>query len=103
MKVTIANGQTTSGAADLQSGHLLGFALPAAFTGTTITLQVSADGTTYQALHNPSNAAITFTVTQAKSYGFTADILSEVSNWRYIKFVSGSAEGADREITLWVR
>jgi hypothetical protein len=103
MIVTIANGQSISNAADLQSGHLLGFALPAAFTGATITFQVSVDGLTYQALHTPANAAISFTVTQAKSYGFTADIISEMSNWRYIKFVSVSAEGAARDIALWVR
>jgi sRNA-binding protein len=103
MKVTILNGQTVSGAADLQSGHLLGFALPAAFTGTAITFKVSVDGVTYQDLYNPSNNAVSITVTQARSYAFTHDIAAQVSNWRYLKIVSGSAEGADRDIMLWVR
>jgi len=103
MKVTIANGQTVSGAADLQSGHFLGFVLPSLFTGTTVGFQVSADGTTYSTLYNPSNNAVSCTVTQARAYAFTADIISELSNWRWIKLISGSAEGADREIRLWVR
>jgi len=104
MKVTILNGGTVSSVADVSnSGHLLGFVMPAAFTGATVGFQVSADGTTYATLYNSSNNAVSITVTQGRAYSFTADILSALSNWRYVKLVSGSAEGADRDIQIWVR
>lgn len=103
----IASGSTTSAAVDLgvsaPDGGLVGIVMPATFTGASITFQVSADDTTYQALNNASNSAISLTVTQAKSYGFTADIRSALVGWRWIKIVSASSEGGNRSIGLIVK
>jgi hypothetical protein len=103
MNATIASGETVSGAIDVYPGRLYGFVLPAAFTGTAITFQVSEDGSTYRALYDDGNTAVSITVTQARAYAFKVDDFHCLHQWRYIKLVSGSAEGADRTIQLLVR
>lgn len=96
-KLTIANGATTSDA--VQGGDVTGYGLqlPAAFTGTTISFTVSADGgTTYQALYDITNTLVSMTVAQGRSY----DLPVELTSWKSWKIVSGSSEGAAR--TLWI-
>lgn len=103
---TIASGGTVSNACDLgtlAAGQgLAGFVIPASFTGTAITFQVSVDDSTYQALYN-SNTQLSITVAQGRSYGFNADTRALLFGWRYVKLVSGSAEGGSRDIKLLVR
>jgi hypothetical protein len=103
----IPNNGTTSQSIDLSAygtlEGLVAFVLPAAFTGTAITFNVSFDDVTYQQLTNASGSAISLTVAQGKSYGFTQDIRSAVTPWRYIQFVSGSTEGAARTINFIVK
>jgi hypothetical protein len=102
----IASGGTVSGACDLgtlaATEGLAGFVLPATFTGTAITFQVSIDDSTYQALYN-SNTQLSLTVAQGRSYGFAADTRALLFGWRYVKLVSGSSEGGERSIKLLVR
>ena len=94
--LTIANGGTVSDAFDAREFAAFGIVMPT-MTGTAITLQVSHDGVTYQALHkNSSDVAWSVTITSAKSYALPSDLES----WPYFKIVSGSAEGAAR--TLYV-
>jgi hypothetical protein len=104
---TIASGATTSNAIDLGTVNawngFLGFVMPAAFTGATISFQVSLDDVTYQALNDSSNNAISITVTASKTYGFKADVRAALSPWRYIKIVSASAEGGSRTIPLLIK
>lgn len=88
---TIANGQTTSSAIDLRADTSAGFILPAAFTGTGMTFQVSADNVTYTA-----HSATSVTVAQGKAYGIPAD----VAVFPWIKLVSGSSEAGARTITI---
>jgi hypothetical protein len=103
---TIASGGTTSNACDLGAldygQGLAGFVLPASFTGTAITFQVSVDDSTYQALYN-SNTQLSITVAQGRSYGFSADTRSLLFGWRFVKLISGSTEGGERAIKLLVR
>jgi hypothetical protein len=104
--VTIANGATVSDAADFHSSCFSGIVLPAAFTGTALTFQVSHDGVTYQGLYNPAGNAVSLTVagaSPARTYSFSADIAFELSHWRWVKVVSNAAEGADRSVILWAR
>jgi hypothetical protein len=100
----IASGATVSGSIDLDSygslEGLVGFIMPAAFTGSAITFNVSTDDVTYSALNDSSNAAVSITVTAGKAYALKQDVRSTLSPWRYIQFVSGSSEGAARTITL---
>lgn len=95
--VTIANGGTASAAIDGRDGALFGFALPAAFTGTTITVTVcdTADGT-YQVLEDVYGNAVSLTVEQGKSY----TLPNEIAPWPWFKLVSGSAEAAQRTIRV---
>ena len=93
--VTISSSGTVSSALDLQGRALVGFLLPAAFTGTAVTFQVSADGVTYTAVYNTSNSALSATVTQGREYALSpTDLLTA----QYVKLVSGSSEGAARTI-----
>lgn len=95
---TIANGETVSGAVDLNDFALSGFITPAALTGTTMTFQGSADnGATYVAVHGTDGAAISYTVTTSKYYAINPINFLGLT---HIKIVSGSAEGAARDITL---
>lgn len=104
---TIANGATTSDALDMGAnpdplGGLAGFMIPASFTGTAITFSVSNDDSTYAALYN-SNTQLSITVSTSRAFGFTADQRSLLSAWRYVKLVSGSAEGGARQITAIIK
>jgi hypothetical protein len=98
--VTIASGQTTSGAIDLEGYEVHAISLPSAFTGTSITFQGSLDGTTYQAIYNTANTQMSMSVTQNRLYKVEP---ADLSGLRYLKLVSGSSEGADRAITLLAR
>lgn len=96
-KITIASGQTVSSACDMRNCVSAGIVVPAAFTGTTLGFQVSHDGVTYQ-VHTAATGgtATSITVAQGKSYAVPTD----VAVWPWFKVVSGSAEGADRDI--WI-
>lgn len=99
---TISSSGTKTGAIDLGGCQLTGFQLPASFTGTAITFEVSPDNSTFQALYDKNNAAISFTVTQGRTYAL-GDLIQSLAGYRYMKLVSGSTEGADRTITLFAR
>ena len=103
VNVVIDSGETVSEAGDIAQARLVGIVIPAAFTGTALTFQVSADGTTYQGLYDDAGSAVSLTVAQGRTYSFKVDDLGCLSQWRYIKVVSGSAEGADRTVGLWCR
>ena len=92
--VTLPAG-TVSNALPIEDFVTGGFILPATFTGTAITFQVSADGTTFVAL-NDSSGAVSLTVAQGKGYALPASVMG----FRFLKFVSGSSEGADRTIQV---
>lgn len=99
---TISSGQTVSNAVDLRGHDMLAFILPAAFTGTTIRFQMSPtaiDGTYYDC-YNIGNVAMEATVTQGRAYFIEPQDLAGI---RFIKLVSGSAEGADRTILIGTR
>lgn len=107
----IASGQTASGEVDLRGKMLLGVTTPAAFTGITLSFQVAevptANGGTYvSAFHLNTLAATAFTIT-----GVTANqhividgsLLPAGLGNCMLKVVSGSAEGADRDLILFTR
>lgn len=93
----IASSGTVSGAVDLGDMSLTGLVVPI-MTGTALTFQVSADGTNYYVLHDYAKAAYTVTVdgTARAFYLLPATF----AGWRWVKVVSGSAEGAERTIKL---
>lgn len=95
--VTIANTETTSTAVDARSAALFGVALPAAFTGTSLTFTVcSTEDGTYQTLEDSTGNAVSLTVEQGKSY----TLPNELAPWPWFKIVSGSAEGGSRSLIV---
>lgn len=103
--LTIANGQTVSDAYRASNTAAYGLQLPATFTGTSVTFQVSADnGTTYQALYEYDTAtddgsatrAVTLAVAQGRSY----DLPAALASFTHFKIVSGSAEGGARSLVV---
>ena len=95
---TIASGQTASSAVDLAGTALVGISLPAAFTGTALTFSaaLTVDGT-YQSVRDGAGNAISKTVAQGQYIPIDPALFHGV---RFLKVTSGSAEGADRVVTL---
>lgn len=91
--VVIPNAGTKSTVVDLTNIRVGGFALPAAFTGTAMTFEVSHDGFAFQELSLPGGS---LTVAQGKSY----PLPDEIAAWPYCRFVSGSTEAGDRAIVV---
>jgi hypothetical protein len=74
--------------------------MPAAFTGTTLTFQVSADGSTYVPLYDSSGTLQSMTVAVSCGYSLNPTVFA---GWPYLKVVSGSAQGRIAAITLLTR
>lgn len=95
---TIANGQTVSGAVDLNDLVFAGFMTPAAFTGTAVTFQGSVDGANYAQICDDTGTALSVTVTTSKSYSINPIYFL---GYTHIKLVSGSSEAAARDLTVF--
>jgi hypothetical protein len=95
----IANGGTTSAAVDLGGYTLVGLRV-ATMTGVAITYTMSDTfGGTYVAVHN-SSGAVSTTVGDDLYYAVSPD---NFRGLQFIKLVSGSAEGAERTVKLYLR
>lgn len=94
---TIANGETTSGAVDLEHATVVGLRWPAAFTGSKITFTASStpDGT-YVAVVDTGGTTVEVAAAAAKVTGLIPDLAS----LRWVKIVSDAAEGAERAFTF---
>lgn len=100
LAATIANGATTSGAVDLTGTTLVGLHMPAAFTATAVTFTVAESaGGTYRTLYS-AGADVTITVAAAKYVALDPSVFAGA---RFIRIVSGAAEGAARTIILATR
>jgi YD repeat-containing protein len=93
---TITSGGTTSGAVDVNGKIIVGIDLGATLTGTALSIQNAADGTNYRATYDTAGAAVSWTVAGNRFLKFDPPLLG----YRSIKLVSGSAEGADRTLTV---
>lgn len=96
---TIANGATVSNAVDVREKILVGLQF-ATMTGTAVTFQASSDGVTYVAVKDSSGASVSYTIA---SDTYTVIQPAVLAGIRYIKIVSGSAEGAVRTVTGIIR
>lgn len=96
--VSIASSAQTSSPIATGGMCLVGLILPAAFTGTAITFQVSSaiDGT-FQDLYDSSGALVSMTVAQGRAYAVDPSNFQGVS---FLKIKSGTAEAAARTVTL---
>lgn len=100
--LTIANGGTASTTFVANYMAAYGLQMPSAFTGTSISFTVSADGATFQALYEQDDPAtgtqrqVTLAVTQGRSY----DLPAALTTWQAFKIVSNGAEAADRSLVV---
>lgn len=96
--VTITGGQTVSAASqDIGEFAVVALLLPAAFTGTSVSFQVSADGSTFGVLTRPDGATYSVPVAASLAIPVHGGLFQP---WRYVKVVSSGAEGADRIVRL---
>lgn len=89
---------------------LVGFIMPATFTGTSITVQQSMDKrdpansswtpTNWYPAYDDANNAVTFTVGTSRFINISQNVLLASE---HIRFVAGSSQGAARTITCVFR
>lgn len=98
---TIANGGTTSGEIPLRGRMVVGFRIPAAFTGTTITFTGSeVSGGTFSSIYDSDGNQVSAAVAASRFIGLSGAEADAVSAAPFIKLVSGSAEAAERLIEV---
>jgi hypothetical protein len=96
----IALNGTVSTAVDLENNTLVGLELPAAFTGIAITFQGSNNNGTFKDVKKEDGTSYTLVVAQ-NTYVLIPP--SALAGLRYVKIVSGSAEGAARSVKPIIR
>lgn len=94
----ILNGDQESNAIATGGMCLVGMILPSAFTGTAITFECSdaIDGI-FKPLYDNSNSLVSMTVAQGRAYAIDPANFQGIS---FLKIKSGSAEAAERVVTL---
>jgi len=94
--VTIASGQTKSSAFSLHGAVLFGLRIPAAITGTSISLEESdkIDGT-FRPVYDSTGTLVSVPVSASRTCVFPP---AAVHGLKFIKLVSSASEGTDRAI-----
>jgi hypothetical protein len=97
ISATIANGQTVSSVIALKGFSLVGIKVPAAFTGTALTISMcDTEGGTYVPVKSTaSGTAFSQTVTTSSYYAIDPALTQGAA---FIKLTSGSAEGGARTL-----
>jgi len=95
--IDVSESTTVSSAVEnYVHGQISGLIIPGTFTGTSVTFQGSYDGDTYTVLYL-DGADYSMAVDESRWVVLDPTVFYGVP---YVKVVSGSAEGADREITV---
>ena len=103
LAATIASGATTSDEVDLGGDQLCGLFVPAAFTGTAVTITAApASGGTFVAVIDPATG-LAYTLTVAAGKYAPISNLAFTAGLRFVKLVSGSAETPARVVILATR
>lgn len=103
--VTIANGQSLSGAVNLSGFTLIGIDLPATWTTANLTLQASIDNSTWDNVFDSTGTEVTISAAASRFILLNpADFVAI----RYLRLRSGTSgtpvnQGGARTITLVVR
>jgi hypothetical protein len=92
--IQIESGNTISDVVQLGGHNVIGITTPT-MTGATITVEVSLDGTNWFTLNGVS-------VTVAADNAFEFSTVS-IFGWPYVRFVSASAEAANRTINVLIK
>jgi hypothetical protein len=101
-QVTILSGATQSTAIDITHQTIVGFRYPAAFTGTSISVQEGTNTSgTFNTVIDPTTGA---DISVAAAAGKTATIAPQaLACVQYARVTSNAAEGADRVVTVITR
>jgi hypothetical protein len=104
LTVTIANGASLSGAAEIGQGTLVGIQLPT-LTSASLSFQGSHDGVTYVEVVDASAAAVAYGASTGAVYIKAPADLAGVPFLKVRSGTSGSpvAQGAARTISLIVK
>jgi hypothetical protein len=95
--VTIASSGTVSTTVTMENNRVpLAIFMPAAFSGTSVKFEASADGSNFFRVYN-AGADYEPTVSASKYVTLNQSIMDSV---RYVKLVSTSTETAARTITI---
>lgn len=98
LTVTIASAATASEEIDCRGFVVAGIQLPATMTGATVKFQAAVEeGGTYQDVYDADGNLVNFVSTGGR---FVSLFEAGTKGLPFIKLVSASAEGADREIKL---
>jgi hypothetical protein len=102
--VTVANGGTTSEAFDVGAGVVSGLLLPSALTSSAITFTASdrQDGT-FSPVYDSDGNQVSFSVAASRAVGAAGSEIDALAPFGWLKLVTGSAEGGDREIKVIVK
>lgn len=99
--VTVLSGQTASNWCNTGSHvcerGVVGIVTPAALTSTTLTIQVSLDGSNALAHYDFTGNAYSIPIGTSRWISLDPALFA---GFPYIRLVTGSAEGADRTFTL---
>jgi hypothetical protein len=101
--VLLANTTSLSGAVAFGDKVPVGIAVPAAFDGTSLTFQVSADGgTTWSEFYDASGAAVTITISTSRYIYLDRNVWAGVNNIKVRSGTVGSpaAQSADHTLTF---
>jgi hypothetical protein len=110
--VTIGAGGTTSAVAEAPVGlfgeaaQFLGIIMPAAFTGSTVSFQVSDDydkdaaSGNFYGVYDSSGSLVALTVGTSRFVTLTAIQYQQIGKFRWLKVVSASTEGSARSLRL---
>ena len=100
IQVVIANGQTVSAAFQLGGRRIGAIRTPAALTGVALTFQASdAEGGTYLPVWADA-AAVSLVVAPSRHIALTLDESNALASCDWVKLVSGSAEAAERTLSV---
>jgi hypothetical protein len=97
--VTITSGQTESAPVRLFGTTLVALSMPSAFTGASVTIKGSIDGTTFNTIYK-DGADFAISVAANKIVVLQPADMAAV-NW--IRVTAASAQAADRTINLVLR
>lgn len=105
--VTIASGESLSGAVEIGDRTVCGVILPAEWTAAGLTFQVSIDGSTYQNLYDSAGEFTLPTDAVAAARTVTIDPVKFLA-WTHVKVRSGTSgsavnQDAARSVVLIVR
>lgn len=102
---TIANGESLSGAVVIQNAAVVGIIMPGTWTAAVLTLQGSADGTTFTDLYDPFGAEIVIAAAASRHIVIPPASLNGLAAIKLRSGTAGAAvnQGGARTITVVTR